>query len=90
MEGEQAEFLALVTKYPEGFLGKVEALEKLTKIEPERFVVWALATDTNDPERPGQVADWLLPGWAFDVDYQYDGDGPPYIVTTCLSPKRRN
>jgi hypothetical protein len=47
--------------------------------------------DTGDPERPGKVCDWLLPGWKFDIDYRCDETGRPIeIVTRVLEPRKHH
>ena len=62
----------------------------LIRESPQNLISQALMQDTGDPERPGKVCDWLLPGWKFDIDYRCDETGRPIeIVTRMLEPRKR-
>jgi hypothetical protein len=64
---------------------------KIVREKPEDLISRALMMPTGDPERPGRVLDWLLPGWKFDVDYRCDtGDRLIEIVVNVFEPKRRH
>ncbi|HEY1864052.1 MAG TPA: hypothetical protein VGG77_10255 [Roseiarcus sp.] len=87
--GERAEFAVLAAEYPQGFVGGLAELTALVNENPRRLVAIALYQETRDPERPGIVLDWLLPGCKLVVDYRCDGRDF-WIVNDMFEPKRRN